>query len=371
VAAFDSIHNTSTEFDMNKTSLIRTAVLGWYDQNRRALSWRVPLGRQPDPYAVWLSEVMLQQTTVVAVEGYFKAFIRKWPSVQALSAASDNDVMVAWAGLGYYARARNLLKCARQVVRDYNSKFPSSEGELQLLAGIGPYTAAAIAAIAFDRPCVPVDVNIERVVARLFAVRDQLPAAKQRIVKLAGSLNGLVRPGDFAQGLMDLGAMVCTSRSPACSQCPLRAFCGAAVQNIAEILPLKTPKQARPVRSGAAFWIERSDGTILLRRRPNEGLLGGMTEIPFSEWEEGQFDNMRVVASAPVHGTWHKHGHVTHTFTHFRLELDVFSLEQDGEPVLRASADPWRCFWRSRTSLKDEALPSLMRKIIAVMDGKS
>ncbi|MGB6907115.1 MAG: A/G-specific adenine glycosylase, partial [Methyloceanibacter sp.] len=262
------------------------ALLAWYERARRDLPWRAAPGVTPDPYAVWLSEIMLQQTTVKAVAPRYADFLRRWPDVNALARAELDEVLAVWAGLGYYARARNLHACARAVVERFGGRLPETEAELRTLPGIGGYTAAAIAAIAFGRSATPVDGNIERVVARLFAVTTPLPAAKPEIKALAQSLTPLSRAGDFAQALMDLGTMICTPRRPACGLCPLRPGCAGLAQGLAEVLPYRGEKAERPLRRGAAFVVLRQDGAVLLRQRPLKGLLGGMLEPPSSPWLE-------------------------------------------------------------------------------------
>jgi len=269
-------------------------LLAWYDRHARALAWRLEpwrarRGERPDPYAVWLSEIMLQQTTVKTVAPYYAKFLARWPTVEALAAARRDHVLRAWAGLGYYARARNLHACAKAVVADYGGIFPDDVARLRDLPGIGDYTAAAIAAIAFDRPAVPVDGNVERVVSRLFAIEQELPAAKPLIKELAGSLLPRRRAGDFAQALMDLGATLCTPRRPACARCPWSGSCLAAARGDAETFPRKAPKRQGQLRRGAAFVALRADGRVLLRRRSDKGLLAAMTEVPGSEWTHASF----------------------------------------------------------------------------------
>ncbi|QHQ36763.1 A/G-specific adenine glycosylase [Algicella marina] len=296
-------------------------LLAWYDIHARDLPWRVPPGAdlRADPYAVWLSEVMLQQTTVAAVRKYFLDFTDRWPTVSDLAAADDDAVMAAWAGLGYYARARNLLKCARVVARDLDGRFPDTEAGLRDLPGIGPYTAAAIAAIAFERPATVLDGNVERVMARIHAVEAPLPGAKETLRGLAAALTPAARPGDYAQAVMDLGATICTPRNPACGICPWRQPCRARDLGIAETLPRKTPKAAKPVRRGIVYFAQRSDGAVLLERRPDKGLLGGMLGLPGGPWAEGE-----IVAAPPLEADWQiTAGAVRHTFTHFHLILDV------------------------------------------------
>ena len=271
------------------------ALLAWYDRDRRILPWRAAPGVAPDPYRVWLSEIMLQQTTVKAVLPRYADFLRRWPDVTALAAAELGEVLAAWAGLGYYARARNLHACAREVVARHGGRFPATEAELRTLPGIGDYTAAAIAAIAFGARATPIDGNIERVVARLFAVATPLPAAKPEIRSLALALTPDERAGDFAQSLMDLGATLCSPRRPACGLCPVVSGCEAHAQGLAEVLPYRDAKAERPTRRGVAFVALRDDDTVLLRERPLKGLLGGMLETPSSPWtERGESGNVRA-----------------------------------------------------------------------------
>src|SRR5438876_5375270 len=259
-------------------------LLAWYDRHRRNLPWRAPPGMPPDPYRVWLSEIMLQQTTVATVGPYFDRFVARWPDVSALAGATLDEVLPHWQGLGYYARARNLHACARAVADRHGGQFPGEPAALRALPGIGGYTAAAIAAIAFDHRAAAIDGNVERVVTRLFAVCQPLPAAKPRLRELAAALVPETRAGDFAQALMDLGATICTPRRPRCVLCPWRACCAAAASGLADDLPARVEKPERPLRYGVAFWLTRPDGAVLLRRRPEKGLLGGMIEIPSTPW---------------------------------------------------------------------------------------
>ncbi len=335
------------------------AILAWYDRHARRLPWRVPpalarKGRRPDPYRIWLSEVMLQQTTVAAVGPYFEAFLARWPRVEDLAAAELDAVLTAWAGLGYYARARNLHKCARVVARDHGGRFPDTEAELLTLPGIGPYTAAAIAAIAFDRPATPVDGNIERVMARIHAVTAPLPDAKAELRAHAARMTPCRRPGDYAQAVMDLGATVCTPRNPACGRCPWRAGCRAHALGLAGELPRRAPKKPRPLRRAVAYWAVRRDGCILLRRRPEDGLLGGMMEVPSGPWlEGGEFRD-----APPLRADWVElPGIVEHGFTHLRLEIKVKAAAVDG----RARADG---VWVAADAFADHALPTLTRKVV-------
>jgi A/G-specific adenine glycosylase len=341
-------------------------LLAWYDRERRELPWRAPPGVTPDPYAVWLSEIMLQQTTVAVVMPFYERFLERWPTVGALASASLDDVLAAWAGLGYYSRARNLHQCARIVAEQRGGRFPCSEEDLRELPGIGPYTAAAIAAIAFGARATPVDGNIERVVARLFAVKTPLPAAKEEIRRLAASLTPAERAGDFAQALMDLGARLCTPKRPSCLMCPLQASCAAHAEGIEGALPAKAVKPERPVRVGLAFLALREDGHVLLRRRPEAGLLGGMLEVPSTEWADTLPPVNEALRSAPVRGDWWAvPGSVVHTFTHFRLESLVYRAIVPADIALTFWSDPQRCRWVARRDLDRAALPSVMRKIIA------
>jgi A/G-specific adenine glycosylase len=337
-------------------------LLAWYDRHRRKLPWRPPAGVRADPYRVWLSEIMLQQTTVKAVGPYFEKFLARWPDVTALARASLDDVLRMWAGLGYYSRARNLHACAVVVVHDHGGSFPDTEEGLRALPGIGPYTAAAIAAIAFDRRTMPVDGNIERVVSRLFAVEEPLPQAKPMIQQFAATLLGPSRAGDSAQALMDLGASICTPKKPACSLCPLNEDCAARAQATQESFPRKLAKKAGILRRGAAFVVTRGD-ELLVRSRPEKGLLGGMTEVPGSEWHAEQ-DDAAALQEAPVLkglARWHrKTGVVSHVFTHFPLELVVYTAE-----VSSRTRAPEGMRWVPIATLAGEALPNVMRKVVA------
>lgn len=331
-------------------------LLSWYDTHARDLPWRVPpqdrlAGVRPDPYRVWLSEVMLQQTTVAAVKDYFHRFIRRWPTVEALAGAEDADVMAEWAGLGYYARARNLLKCARAVTRDHGGRFPEDHDALLGLPGIGPYTAAAIAAIAFDHPETVLDGNVERVMARLHDIHDPLPGAKETLRARAAELTPRERPGDHAQAVMDLGATICTPRAPACGICPWRDPCLARARGTAAILPRKTPKRPKPTRYGIAYLAEREDGAVLLERRPGKGLLGGMLGWPGPEWGDAPDE------TPPFEADWRElPGDVRHTFTHFHLVLRLRCA------ILRADASPDGLEPIARHEFRPQALPTVMRK---------
>ncbi|ODT61085.1 MULTISPECIES: A/G-specific adenine glycosylase [Paracoccus] len=331
---------------MRESKVIAPDLLDWYDRHARTLPWRVPPGEPPaDPYRVWLSEVMLQQTTVAAVKAYFLRFTALWPTVQALAGANDAAVMAEWAGLGYYARARNLLACARAVTA--MGGFPDTRAGLQALPGIGAYTSAAIAAIAFGRPETVVDGNVERVVSRLFAVQTPLPRAKPELVALADTLTPQARPGDYAQAMMDLGATICTPRSPACVICPLQAVCDARAQGIAAELPRKTPKPAKPLRQGTV-WLARQGGALLLEHRPPQGLLGGVLAFPSAGW-----DGRDLPPPGPA--DWRDLGAVRHVFTHFTLDLTVLLGDLTGNPT-RGELTPLR-------QIDREALPGLMRKV--------
>ena len=345
---------------------IARALLAWYDRARRDLPWRAAPGKASDPYGVWLSEIMLQQTTVKAVIPYYKTFIKRWPTVQDLASASRDDVMRAWAGLGYYSRARHLHDCAKVVAGELRGVFPAELVALQKLPGIGPYTAAAIAAIAFNQRAMPVDGNVERVVARIASIETPLPAAKPELKLLAETLTPKARNGDFAQAMMDLGATVCTPRRPSCMICPLKDLCRARRDDIAATLPRRSPKPERPLRHGVAFVAISERGEVLLRLRPDKGLLGGMTEVPSTDWMEDWLPAEEALRMAPVKGRWFPMpGAVTHTFTHFRLGLMVFRAHVRNDAALTLWARQKDCRWVHRDALAGEALPSVMRKVIA------
>ncbi len=334
-------------------------LLDWYDRHRRRLPWRAEPGEAPDPYRVWLSEIMLQQTTVPVVAGYFRRFLERWPTLEALAAAELDEVLHAWQGLGYYARARNLHACARAVLADHGGRFPADEKALKALPGIGRYTAAAIAAIAYGRPATVVDGNVERVMARLRAVETPLPAAKPALHALAAALTPRTRPGDYAQALMDLGATVCTPRKPGCLACPWQGACEGRARGLAESLPRRARKRPRPLRHGVAFWLMRADGAVLLRRRPEEGLLGGMIELPSTPWRAEPWALAEAEAHAPEPRPWQALPEpVRHGFTHFEIEFLVAAAETDGEGLDGGG------IWCPPARFSEHALPALTRKLV-------
>ncbi|WP_293336645.1 A/G-specific adenine glycosylase [Parvibaculum sp.] len=386
----------------NKAKAAVKPLLAWYDKHARVLPWRARKGETPDPYAVWLSEIMLQQTTVATVGPYFMRFLTRWPTVEALAAAPQEEVMKEWAGLGYYSRARNLLACAKVVSSEYGGKFPERIEELGKLPGIGPYTAAAISAIAFGRSATVVDGNVERVVARLFDLRTPLPAVKPEIREKAATLTPEKRAGDFAQAMMDLGATVCTPKNPSCNRCPINDLCDAREAGTQSVLPARAPKKPRPVRRGACFWLTRGE-EVWLRRRPEKGLLGGMMEVPGTPWDKRDLspgagiktvDRHRNVTEplqsakdgdkgggdktgtddmpghtpldhapldhAPLDADWKLvPGLVEHTFTHFHLELEVYTA------TTRKKLVPGEGAWVPLDEIAGEALPTVMRKVAA------
>ena len=320
------------------------ALLCWYAVDKRRLPWRAESGERPDPYRVWLSEIMLQQTTVAHARPYFEIFARRWPTVEALAAADNGAVMSAWAGLGYYARARNLLACAREVAGPLGGRFPDDEAGLRRLPGVGRYTAAAIAAIAFGRRAVAVEANVERVVARLHAVGEPLPAARPRIVALADGLTPDEGAGDFVQAMMDLGQTICTPRSPDCPRCPLAAHCAAFAKGDPTRYPVKAAKAARPRRDGTAYWLERG-GNVLLVRRPQRGLLGGMLALP---------------EQPPAEAEWQDAGAVDHVFTHFALTMRLLCSESAADQQVPSGAAWWPV-----ERLAEAGLPTLFAKLAA------
>ncbi|MEW5684488.1 MAG: A/G-specific adenine glycosylase [Pseudomonadota bacterium] len=333
---------------------LRANLLDWYDANARDLPWRVgpadhAAGVRADPYRVWLSEVMLQQTTVPHATPYFLKFTALWPTVSDLAAAADADVMAAWAGLGYYARARNLLACARAVAADHGGVFPDTEDGLRALPGLGPYTAAAVGAIAFDLPTNVVDGNVERVMARLHALETPLPEGKPELKRQAGDLVRAERPGDWAQALMDLGATVCRPKSPLCDRCPIAEGCAGRATGTPESYPRKSPKAERPHRHGVAYVLTRGDQVALVRRPP-KGLLGGMLALPTGEWRDAPWSDAEAAAAAPADLAWRGVGEVEHVFTHFSLTLRLMRAEGDADGVI----------WSPRRDL--DALPSVFLK---------
>ena len=340
---------------------LSSALLHWYDAHRRELPWRAPPGITPDPYHVWLSEIMLQQTTVATVKPYFAQFLAAFPTVQDLAAAPDARVMAAWAGLGYYSRARNLLKCARLVVSAHGGQFPDTEAALRALPGIGPYTAAAIAAIAFNRPAAPVDGNIERVLGRLYALTTPLPALKAEVKAKAEKLVPPDRPGDFAQAMMDLGATICTPKRPNCLICPWAAPCQARRDGLAETLPRRAPKKPKPQRDGLVYWLENAKGEVLMARRPDKGLLGGMLAFPSTGWDAA---NDSALPTKLPQGWTALPGEVVHVFTHFRLTLRVTA-----QTAPHGFRKPTGYQWVSPRHFPDEALPSVMRKVVDLVLG--
>ena len=375
-------------------SVCSKALLAWYDRHRRVLPWRAPRGSQAEPYHVWLSEIMLQQTTVQAVGAYFRKFLQRWPTVEALAAAPQDEVLAAWAGLGYYARARNLHKAAKVVAGEMGGRFPDTAEALRALPGVGVYTAGAIAAIAFDRQEVAMDANAERVVARLYAIQTPLPAGKAEMIAKGRALVPAKRAGDFAQAMMDLGSAICTPKRPACGQCPLEEMCEAVKQGIAESLPVKGPKMVRPLRRGAAFVVRDAKGAVLMVKRPEKGLLGSMLQPPLGPWTEQFPKRAEALGQAPFEADWKKlPGVVRHGFTHFELEIEVWVAEVtkipkerkshaetrrrgenkaavvrgDEADALRASASPRETpfLWVVTEKLGSVALPTIMRKIIS------
>lgn len=343
-------------------------LLAWYDRERRSMPWRAEPGEIADPYHVWLSEIMLQQTTVTAVTPYFNKFLKLWPNVSALASASRDQVLTAWAGLGYYSRARNLHACANVIVDEYGGHFPACEKELLKLPGIGAYTAAAIASIAFGLRAAVVDGNVERVITRQFALRTPMPKVKAQVKALVEPIVPKARPGDFAQATMDLGATVCTPRSPSCELCPWEKSCKARAAGETLLYPVKAPKKRKPIRRGIVHWAETNADQILIEQRPDKGLLAAMWQFPTNEWAEvsarSAFSETARKKSAPFEATWARvPGLVTHTFTHFHLELAVYRTSMD------LAANPDRGHFIKAEDLGDYALPSLMQKVRVHVNG--
>ncbi|QJB69177.1 A/G-specific adenine glycosylase [Parasphingorhabdus halotolerans] len=348
-----------------ESTTITAKISAHYVDNARNLPWRVPplrsaAGERPDPYHVWLSEVMLQQTTVAAVKSYFEAFTMRWPKVQDLAQANEADVLAAWAGLGYYARARNLHKCARFVVEELDGSFPQNEAELLKLPGVGAYTAAAIAAIAFGERAVVVDANIERLVARLFAIDTPLPSGKLEIKQAMDKLTPQSGAGDFAQACMDIGASICTAKNPKCMLCPVQLECRALVEGDVERFPIKPPKKSKPVRKARFFWIER-DGKLLLKPRPEKGMLAGMRALPSDDWAAKRDGHAKL----PIEGKWTiRENIVQHSFTHFSLEVDMAVLEDDKIPI-NIGDNIWNdSIWWPLETITDAGLPTLFAKAV-------
>jgi A/G-specific adenine glycosylase len=344
------------ETDLPKNDLA-SRLLDWYDRHRRVLPWRALPGKRADPYRVWLSEIMLQQTTVQAVASYYRKFLERWPDVKALAAAQEENVLAAWAGLGYYARARNLHAAAKIVAKDLGGKFPGTAEGLRALPGIGGYTAGAIAAIAYDERQAAMDANAERVIARLYAVEIPLPKAKKQLHALGMALVP-ERAGDFAQALMDLGSTICTPKRPACANCPWTDECMARRRGIQENLPIKAPKAARPLKRGAAFVARDRTGSVLLIKRPDKGLLASMLEPPQGDWSEDFPSKLSALKQAPFAADWKRRaGLVRHGFTHFELEIEVYFADLAKRPKTNGQ-------WVSAANLRDVALPTVMRKIV-------
>ncbi|MDB5393027.1 MAG: mutY [Rhodospirillales bacterium] len=351
---------------ITKQQVLSGELLTWYDRHRRVLPWRAPVGQRTEPYAVWLSEIMLQQTTIAAVIPYFLRFLDRWPTIADVAAAPLDDVLTEWAGLGYYARARNLHACARAVVERHGGIFPADREALKALPGIGDYTSGAISAIAFDIPAAAVDGNAERALSRVFAVETPMPAAKPELRRIGESLVPDDRPGDFAQALMDLGATICTPRKPSCVLCPWRESCQALAMGIVESLPRKVEKTVRPHRTGVAFWVVDGSGAVLLRRRVEKGLLGGMMEVPSTGWAAAVPSLAAAKDGAPVAAEWRVlPGQVRHVFTHFELTLTIWAGRVAGR------GDPTAGVWVKPDRLGDYALPSLMMKVVRHALGKA
>ena len=375
-ARFASGHGGTMQSKRNRAQSPQPEqLLAWYDRHRRELPWRAKRGTRADPYRVWLSEIMLQQTTVAAVAGYYRKFLERWPTVEALADAPLDDVLAAWAGLGYYARARNLHKAAGIVAREMGGRFPGTAEELRKLPGIGAYTSGAIAAIAFDECEAAVDANAERVLARLYAIDVPMPNAKPELRRLGQALMPETRAGDFVQALMDLGATICTPKRPACGNCPWTDNCEARRKGIAETLPRKGAERVRPLKRGAAFIVRDAKDRVLVVKRPEKGLLGGMLEPPLGPWAEAFPSRAEAMLQAPFRGEWTKRaGVVRHGFTHFELEVEVYVMSERGRPARnqRSTQDAAEtaalrhdAIWIPTDKLKDAALPTVMRKIIA------
>jgi len=341
---------------------MRRELLAWYEHYGRDLPWRASRGKIADPYRVWLSEIMLQQTTVTTVKPYFRRFLERWPTVMDLASADIDDILHGWQGLGYYARARNLHQCATKLCAEFGGRFPDTEAELKNLPGIGVYTAAAISAIAFGNPANVVDGNVERVMARLYAVKEPLAKCKHEIRQLSAQLAPRTtrgRPGDFAQAVMDLGATICTPRKPKCMICPWSRRCIAYQEGLHETLPSKQKKVPKPLRYGVAFWVINQNGQIFMRKRPNRGLLGGMVEVPSTDWVTEQWSIASAIKIAPLKGSWRiLPGVVKHTFTHFHLELLILAAN------LKPVDGPAGAIWVLPEKIENYPLPTVMKKIV-------
>ncbi len=340
------------------------ALLDWYDRHARSLPWRIApsqskAGTLPDPYHVWLSEVMLQQTQVATVRDYYLKFLSLWPTIDALAKAENEAVMKAWAGLGYYSRARNLKKCAETIFHEYSGRFPDQYEALKKLPGIGDYTAAAISAIAFRKPVAVVDGNIERVITRQYRINRPVPQSKTEIRDIVSSLLPTERPGDFAQAMMDLGATLCSPKNPACNLCPVNSTCEGFASGDAERFPVKIAKAVKPTRKGAAFVIQNGEGEVFLRKRIESGLLGGMSEIPGTGWT-ARIDGETGSSCLPFSGEWRRSGIARHTFTHFHLELEVWQI------IICSNEKTDDGWWSPVANLRSEALPTVMKKAISV-----
>jgi len=342
---------------------MRRKLLTWYDSHKRELPWRVKTNRKKDPYKIWLSEIMLQQTTVKAVGPYFQHFLKTWPTIDKLAKATLDDVLRVWQGLGYYSRARHMHKCAKLICNNFSGRFPNTEEQLEQLPGIGPYTAAAISAIAFDKPANVVDGNIERVITRIFGIFTPFPEAKTIVKDCAAKLAPKTtrgRPGDYAQAVMDLGAIVCRPKKPLCDLCPWKKCCIANQRNFVDQVPQKVSKKVKPVRKGIVFLALMSDGSLFLRRRPETGLLGGMMEFPSTNWLERSISPEEICEAAPFKTQWVKiTGTVTQPFTHFELQLQVRVAVVENKPKSSEG------IWVDRNRLDDFALPNIMKKVLA------
>ncbi|MCI5060453.1 MAG: A/G-specific adenine glycosylase [Alphaproteobacteria bacterium] len=356
--ALTRVTDNPANMDVNS---FRKSVLDWYDKCGRVLPWRARVGEQSDPYHVWLSEIMLQQTTVVTVGSYFERFIQLWPSVYDLAKAEREEVMHEWAGLGYYARARNLHKCANVIANDLGGKFPHTREALENLPGIGPYTSAAISAIAFNRPANVVDGNIERIMARLFAIEEPLPASKKKLVELAAALSEdrTDRPGDYAQALMDLGAGVCTPKSPKCGICPVQKFCKAYTLGIQEDLPKKLKKKPKPQRRAIVYWVTNARDEVLLLRRGEDEMLGGMLGLPTTKWGV----NVDSTAQEPLDGAKNLNLNIKHSFTHFDLTLDIYELPHKNGIFPPEKHHNWVLY----SKIAEIGLPTLFKKVVKLM----